>query len=165
MDRRSPLLTRIFGAFDLLAAAIVAFGVFVGLPVRWWVVDVPAVVAIALLATAGVGLVAKKAWSERVARLASFVVLGLGLVLVATLALTASYLGGIYGPVGKGGAVILVLVAALGLPYLVAFPGAQLLWLGPRRDVKPSEPATRPRAGSLGCSSFTSRRSSSCVPS
>jgi hypothetical protein len=133
MDRRSPLLTRIFGAFDLLGALVVAFGVFVGLPVRWWVVDVPAAAAVALLAAAGVGLVAKKPWSEPIARVASMVVLALGLALVATLALTASYLGGIYGPVGKGGAVILVLVAALGLPYLVAFPAAQLLWLGPRR--------------------------------
>jgi hypothetical protein len=133
MTARSPVLTRIFGAFDLLAAAIVAFGVFAGLPVRWWVVDVPAVVAIGLLGSAGVGLLAKKAWSERVARVASIAVLAMGLVLVATLALTASYLGGIYGPVGKGGGVILALVAALALPYLVAFPAAQLLWLGPRR--------------------------------
>jgi hypothetical protein len=139
MAVRSPLLTRIFGAFDLLAAAIVAFGVFAGLPVRWWVVDVPAVLAIALLGAAGVGLLAKKPWSERVARIASMVVLGIGLVLVATLAITASYLGGIYGPVGKGGGVILTLVAALALPYLVAFPAAQLLWLGPRRA--PEAPA------------------------
>jgi hypothetical protein len=61
---------------------------------------------------------------------------------VATLALTASYLSGIYGPVGKGGALILVLVAALALPYLVVLPASQLVWLrGERRDGK-GAPAT-----------------------
>jgi hypothetical protein len=48
------------------------------------------------------------------------------------LALTASYLSGVYGPVGRGGAVILTLSAALALPYLVLLPVAQLVWLGPR---------------------------------
>ena len=63
------------------------------------------------------------------AHLASIVVLVLGLALIATLAVTASYLSGIYGPVGRGGAIILILVAALALPYLVALPVSQLYWL------------------------------------
>ena len=66
------------------------------------------------------------------ARAASLVALVLGLALVTALALSASYLGGIYGAIGRGGALILVLVAALAVPYLVAFPAAQLLWLGAR---------------------------------
>ena len=70
-------------------------------------------------------------WAERVARLASFVTLALGLALVTALVVAASYLSGIYGAVGRGGAVILVLVSALALPYLVALPVSQLLWLGP----------------------------------
>jgi hypothetical protein len=126
------LLPRLFGAIDLVAASVVALGVFVGLPARWWVVDVPAAIVVALLAAAGVGLLARRPWGEQVARVASLVTLALGLVLVATLALTASYLSGIYGPVGLGGAVILALVAALALPYLVVLPASQLLWLGPR---------------------------------
>ncbi len=126
------LLPRLFGTIDLIAALVVALGVFMGLPARWWVVDVPAVAIILLLGAAGVGLVMRKPWGERVARLASMVTLGLGLLLVAVVSLTASYLRGIYGPVGMGGAVILVLVAALALPYLVVLPASQLLWLGPR---------------------------------
>ena len=100
----------------------------------------PAAVVMALLGAAGIGLVARLSWGERVARIASIVTLALGLALLAALVVAASYLSGIYGPVGRGGALILVLVAALALPYLVALPASQLLWLGPAGR-KPGEPA------------------------
>ncbi len=132
-DTRSALLPRIFGSLDLVAAFVVGLAVFAGLPSRWWLVDVPGAIVTALFAGAGVGLWMRAPWGERVARAASMVALVIGLVLVATLAFTASYLSGIYGPVGRGGAVILVLVAALALAYLVALPAWQLLWLGPAR--------------------------------
>ena len=129
---RTLRATRAFGAANLTSAALVAFGVFGALPARWWPVDVAASVVSLLLAAAGAGLLLGATWAERAARAASFVALGLGLALVATVALTASYLSGIYGPVGRGGAIILVLVAALALPYLVVMPAVQLVWLGPR---------------------------------
>jgi hypothetical protein len=88
------------------------------------------VILIALLGASGVGLLARKPWAVQVTRVASIVALVLGLVLIGILAITASYLSGIYGPVGRGGAIILALVAALALPYLVALPVSQLLWLG-----------------------------------
>jgi hypothetical protein len=142
MDSRATLLARVFGGLDLASALVVAVGVFAGLPARWGVVDVPAAALVALFLASGAGLLARASWAARVARAASVVALVLGLALVATLALTASYLSGIYGPVGKGGAVILGIVAALALPYLVAFPAAQLLWLGPRAPTPaPSPPA------------------------
>src|SRR5580658_4681032 len=108
MEARRPAVTRIFGSTDLVAATVVLLGVFAGLPARWWVVDVPAVVVAALLVAAGVGLVAGLPWGERVARVASIATLVVGLVLVTTLAVTASYLSGIYGAVGRGGGLILV---------------------------------------------------------
>lgn len=130
--RRELLAPRLFGAANVTAAALLLFGVFVALPARWAPVDYTAAAVSALLATAGVGLLARTSWGREAARLASFVVLGVGLVVVATLALTASYLNGIYGPVGRGGAIILVLVAALLAPYVIVLPAVQLLWLGPR---------------------------------
>jgi hypothetical protein len=133
MKATDALLPRIFGAIDLAAAALIGIGVFAALPARWWVVDVPAAVLIGLLGAAGVGLVARRSWGERVARVASMVTLAAGLLLLAALVVAASHLSGIYGPVGRGGALILVLVAALALPYLVALPASQLLWLGPLR--------------------------------
>jgi hypothetical protein len=123
-------IARVFGGVDLLAAVVAAVGVFGGLPARWWPVDTCAAIVIALLAAAGVGLLARTPWGPRIARIASFVALGMGLLLIGILAITASYLSGIYGPVGRGGAIILILVAALALPYLVALPLAQLFWLG-----------------------------------
>lgn len=119
---------------DIVTAILIALGVFMGLPSRWWPIDAGAVVLIVLLAVAGVGLLAKARWGERVARSASIASLVMGLGLVATLALTASYLRGIYGPVGRGGALILVLVAALAIPYLLVFPALQLAWLGKEKS-------------------------------
>jgi hypothetical protein len=120
-----------FGTVNLVSAALVGLGVFVGLPTRYWLIDVPAVLVMVLLGVAGGGLLARRAWGAPVARVASGVTLILGLLLVGALAVTVSYLRGIYGPVGRGGALILTLVAALALPYLVVLPAVQLVWLGP----------------------------------
>jgi hypothetical protein len=128
----NPRVRIAFGVFDVLAALLLVLGVFAGLPARQAMVDTIAAALAVLLAIAGAGLLANRAWAPRVARAASMAALAVGLLLVATLAVTASYLSGIYGPVGKGGALILVLVAALALPYLVVLPATQLLWLGPR---------------------------------
>jgi hypothetical protein len=120
-----------FGTVNLVSAALVGLGVFVGLPTRYWLIDVPALLVMVLLGVAGGGLLARRAWGASVARVASSVTLVLGLLLVGALAITVSYLRGIYGPVGRGGALILTLVAALALPYLVVLPAVQLVWLGP----------------------------------
>jgi len=130
-----------FGTANLVSAALVGLGVFGGLPTRYWVIDVPAVVVIVLLGAAGAGLLARSTWGAPVARIASIVTLVLGLGLVGILALTASYLRGIYGPVGQGGALILTLVAALALPYLVVLPAVQLAWLGPPARAAVNAPA------------------------
>ncbi len=129
MNQRARLA---FGFLDLVAAALVAVGVFRGLPARTWPIDGVASAVIALLLASGAGLLLGAKWAAHVARGASFAVLAVGLLLVLALALTASYIAGIYGPVGKGGALILVLVGALVLPYLIVLPASQLLWLGKR---------------------------------
>jgi hypothetical protein len=126
LTRRAAL---VFGIADLVTAALVAFGVFVALPSRWAPVDIAAVALTAIDLAAGVGLVAGTPWGARAARIASAVSLALGLWLVTVLAVTASWLSGVYGPVGLGGAVILALVAALALPYLVVLPIVRLVWL------------------------------------
>jgi hypothetical protein len=121
-----------FGVADLLTAALVAFGVFVALPSRWWPVDTGAAILAGLDAAAGAALLAKAPWAETAARAASAFALAAGLLTVTLLAVTASWLSGIYGPVGKGGALVLALVAALALPYVVVLPLVQLVWLRPR---------------------------------
>jgi hypothetical protein len=121
-----------FGVLNVLVAAAVAWGVFGGLPTRWWVVDTGGAVVVALMAASGVALLANHRLAEVVTRVASAVVLVLGLALFATLALTASWLHGVYGPVGKGGSAIFALVALLVLPYIVVLPAVLLAWVGPR---------------------------------
>jgi hypothetical protein len=123
------------GSFS--SALLVAGGVFGALPARWAPVDVTATFVAAACAVSGVLLIANTRIAERVARIVSAVVLVLGLALVLVLATTASYLSGVYGAVGKGGAMVLVFVAALAVPYLVALPAAQLLYL--RRGHAPEQ--------------------------
>jgi hypothetical protein len=126
-----------FGAADLIAALIVLFGVFGALPARYWLVDTMAGLVAACLLASSAGLLAGTSWAAVAARIAASFALLTGLALISVLAVTASYLYGIYGQVGRGGALILVLVAVLSLPYLLALPIAQLLWVGPRAKSVP----------------------------
>jgi hypothetical protein len=141
LSRRAAL---VFGVADLVTAAILVLGVFVGLPSRWAPVDVPALGLVAVDVASGFGLIAGKAWAPRVARVGSAAALVIGLALVSILAVTASWLSGVYGPVGLGGAVILALVAALALPYLVVLPVVRLVWL--REAGEGGKNATSPQA-------------------
>jgi hypothetical protein len=144
---KTRVMAILFGAIDIASAIMVYIGVFEGLPARYWPVDGGAVLLIGLFGIAGAGLLAGAGWARPAAIATSIVSLVIGLVLVTTLAFTASYLAGIYGPVGRGGALILGLIAALMLPYLVALPLAQLAWLEKRSTA--SVPAEAPRAASM----------------
>jgi hypothetical protein len=121
-----------FGIINAGVASLVAWSVFRGLPTRWWVVDDAALLIVVLLAASSVTLLANHRLAEPVTRVAAAVTLVLGLALFATLALTASWLFGVYGPVGKGGSAIFALVALMVFPYLVVLPAALLVWVGPR---------------------------------
>jgi hypothetical protein len=121
-----------FGITNLAVAVLVFACVFRGLPTRWWVVDSGAAIAVASMAASGAALLANHRLAEPITRAAAAIVLALGLTLFATLALTASWLYGVYGPVGKGGAALFVLVALLVMPYLVVLPAVLLAWVGPR---------------------------------
>jgi len=127
-----------FGVLNVGVAALVAWGVFRGLPTRWWVVDDGAAVVVALMAVSGIALLANHRLAEAITRVAGFVVLALGLAVFAALALTASWLYGVYGPVGKGGSALFALVALLVFPYVVVLPAVLLAWVGPRPRREPS---------------------------
>jgi hypothetical protein len=128
-------VTLAFGVANLITALLVAGGVFVGLPARWAPLDGVAGVVALLEMASGVGLVTRAPWGSGAARAASTVALAAGLFAVTSLAVAASWLSGVYGPVGTGGSIILALVAALVLPYLVVLPCAELVWLGVPRGL------------------------------
>jgi hypothetical protein len=131
--RSGRIVAIIFGGVNLLSAVLVYLGVFEGLPARFWPVDLVAAVVFIALVAGAIGLFGGARWGRWAARVAAAVALAAGLAMVSMTAVTASYLSGIYGPVGRGGALILTLVAAMVLPYLVVLPAAQLVWLGPWR--------------------------------
>src|SRR5262249_27088183 len=84
------------------------------------------------LGVSGILLLANHRAKDGVTRIAAFVVLALGLALVTALTITAAWLAGVYGPVGKGGAGLFGLLAALVAPYFVALPIAEVAWSVPR---------------------------------
>ncbi|HTS01966.1 MAG TPA: hypothetical protein VMN04_05530, partial [Thermoanaerobaculia bacterium] len=92
LPRRTAL---IIATVDVLTALLIAFGVFVGLPTRWWPVDTGAVVLSVIDLAAGVGLFAATPWAVPLARVAGVVSLVFGLFTVTVLALTASWLSGV----------------------------------------------------------------------
>ncbi len=115
-----------FATCDGVTAILVLVATFLGLPTRWWPIDGLAVLVSIALAAAAAALALDR-W-RIVVRFACGFVLAVGLVFGALLAISASHLHGIYGPIGEGGALLMLLVVALVLPYLIALPSAQLVW-------------------------------------
>jgi hypothetical protein len=121
----------VFGLAHLITAAVVVLGVFAGLPSRWIPVDLATSVLTMVQLASAYGLLARTRWAATVSRVAAMLGLLVGLSLVTALAVTATWLSSIYGPVGRGGAIVMALVAALALPYLVVLPVLELVWLRP----------------------------------
>lgn len=110
-------------------AALLAIGIWVALPARWWPVDVPGtLLAIACTASA-VGLWRRAAWGRRLALATCWALLVAGSLTVTALCITVAQISGQYGPVGAGGALLMGTMAALVLPYLVALPALSIAWL------------------------------------
>ncbi len=118
-----------FALANLAVATLLGVGVFLGLPQRWWVVDLPAGLAVVLLFAAGVGLLRPSAWSHAIARSASLFMLVAGGALFAALCLAAAYVWGVHGVLGRGVAIAYVVVVLPVGIWLVLFPAAQLAWL------------------------------------
>jgi hypothetical protein len=121
--------TRAVAIFELSVAALLIIGIWVALPARWWPVDIAGSLLAAVLLAGGGGLLLNKTWGRPLSIAASWLSLAIGMAAVTALALTASYLAGLYGQIGAGGALILGAVAALLLPYLVGLPLIQLILL------------------------------------
>jgi hypothetical protein len=136
-DRRARIG---FGAANVAVGLFVAVGVFRLLPTRWWPVDLGGAVIALLLGASGVALLRSHPAAERLTRVAAGVVLALGLLAFAAIAITASWISGVYAQVGATGAIIFALVAALVLPYLVVFPAVELAWIGPRPKTERKAP-------------------------
>ena len=111
---------------QLLLALLLLGGIWIALPARWAWVDVPGtLLALAALAS-GAALLRGASWALALTRAVLWTELVIGTLTASLLAIAAAQLAGSYGPVGAGGALLLVIIAVLVLPYLVVFPALQL---------------------------------------
>jgi hypothetical protein len=124
---------RIVAFFELLVATLLIVGIWVALPARWWPVDLVGSLLAATLTMAAAGLLFNRRWGRLISIAVSWSSLAVGMATVTALAWTASYLAALYGPIGKGGALLLGETAALLIPYLIGLPLIQLVLL---RDVQ-----------------------------
>jgi hypothetical protein len=129
MSNPSSAASSAFACGNALLASALLAGVFGALPVRYWAVDVPSVLMAALLLISAYGLLRRRAWGMRALRISAFCELGFGLAAVAALVLGVSYLGGVNGEVGRSGLIVSIAGSALLIPYLIAYPSLQLLWI------------------------------------
>lgn len=116
----------VMGAVNVALGLLLLLAVWGALPARWWPGDLLGTLVALTWLAAGALLLAGHPRAALVGRVAAGLVLVVGLAVCTTVAFTASFLAGLYGPVGGGGAIILGVVAALLLPYLVLLPAAQL---------------------------------------
>jgi hypothetical protein len=123
-----------FAIGNALLAALVLGGVFGGLGVRWWIVDVPSIAVSVLLLGSAFGLAGATRWALPALRACAVVELALGLMTLAGLVVSVVYLTSVHGEIGRSGTVTLLLGVTLLLPYLVVYPSVQLLWLHRQRQ-------------------------------
>lgn len=114
---------------NLAVAALLCAAVYMGLPVRYWLVDGGTALTVLAYVVAAVALWVPRPAARRIARSALAVVLIMGMLTVVGLCTSLGALQGVHGPVSQGAQLIFVLVLALVLPYLVLLPGAELRWL------------------------------------
>ena len=104
-------------------------GVWMALPARWWPVDIAGSLLAALFLAGAAGLLLRRRPGRLLSLVANWLALLTGMVGVSALCFTAAHLWGLYGPVGSGGALLMVSVALLVLPYLIVLPALQLVLL------------------------------------
>src|SRR5262245_49687816 len=97
-------------AANLVVALAFGLGVFLALPARWPWVDVPIGILVLVLLGSSVGLLSRWPFRFRLARIAAFVMLAIGLSGIFAIASAISFLRGVFGAIGSDGALMFVLV-------------------------------------------------------
>ncbi|MBN1652618.1 MAG: hypothetical protein JXA30_02460 [Deltaproteobacteria bacterium] len=98
---------------NLTIAMLMLLIVFFVLPVRWWPVDLSTVALATVFGLSAFGLAAQTSWKLVVLKISAFVCLVIGLSVIAAIGLSAAFLIGIHGSLGKNGALIMAFVIAL----------------------------------------------------
>jgi hypothetical protein len=117
---------KLYGALDVAFAALYAWFGFVLTPGRSAAFNFALAVVCVVLAAAGAALVADARWGKRLAAVACWLLLAFAGVVVILLIASSAYLRGVYGPLGKGMALITLAVAALVIEAFAILPVLQL---------------------------------------
>lgn len=117
---------KFYGALDVAFAVLYAWFGFVLTPGRSTAFNLALALVCVVLAASGVGLIAGVRFGRTLARVACWMLLAFSAVVVALLVASSAYLHGIYGPLGKGMAMLTLLVAALVLEAFALLPLFQL---------------------------------------
>ena len=127
-----------FGVLNALAGLVVLVGVFLVAQPRYWVLDAPALLIGGVQLVSAVGLLARLRCALRALAVAAWVSFVLGLLVVFAIVVSMVFLRSIHGDYGVAGLAVSGLIVALLVPYVVALPALELLWLKRQR----SEPAS-----------------------
>jgi hypothetical protein len=133
----------VFIGQQLLTATAVGLGVFRGLPLRYWPVDMGAGLIVLSAILCAFALAGSPAWERTVVRVVAIAQLGAGCTLLVLLGSGVAALRATYGPLGQGGVLVYFLLMVLLLPYLIVAPALLLLWVGPKA-AKGADPAADP---------------------
>jgi hypothetical protein len=120
---------RTYGILDVGLAALYGWIGFSLAPSRSPAFNAALVGVIALLLASGVSLLAGFRWARRLGLVAGCVLLGFAGLVIAGLVASAAYVRGIYGPLGRGVAVLALCLAALALELLALIPLFQVRFL------------------------------------
>src|SRR5690606_11782446 len=126
--RRRDARASIYAGFDFLFAAIYA-GLLLQVPTRHAVHGALLWGTVGAVPLAGAGMLWPHRWGWRVAAAGCGAVLLVGAALLGLLLLSASFLSGVYGGMGKGAALIALLVGALVIELVGFLPALQLKFL------------------------------------
>jgi hypothetical protein len=122
-----------YGILDLAFAALYLWLGFWVVPGRSMAFNLALGAVSLLLALAGVGLVAGARWGRTAAIVASSVLLAFAAIAVMGMVASSAYLRGVYGPLGRGMALLCLVIAAVVVEAFALLPLFQLRFLLGRR--------------------------------
>lgn len=128
-----------FALGNLLIALGVLVAIFVVRSERLWLLDLSSIGLSLLLLLSAFGLARATPWRLWVLRLVAGTGMAIGLALALAVAGAALYVGHMHATRVSSDTSTFTLVSALALPYLLLYPGAQLLWV--QRQLGPAASA------------------------
>jgi hypothetical protein len=84
---------RLIGSTQVAVGTLLLAAVWLALPARYWPIDLAGSALAALCLVSGAGMLARRAWAARLARLTSWITLACGLLLTSALVSTRASRG------------------------------------------------------------------------